>query len=277
MSEMDSSPFEPSPSQRPYEPTRPTSPFAQCGPPRLGILHLLVLTACVATYLGCGRAFRQAFAAVAESGTAQTVTFSPRPLEVAQGTLLGIGYGAALAGVLLWIARRWQGRPFPLHPGEFLLVMSGVAVAAQIAMWPVQWMIVAFQPPARYGLLTALSLMSLAIQASVWIWALVCLKTRRWRVFLLLIPASYLLLIVVAIMISMLGANVAAGNWSPLGVVIARLLVMGVLAIVLLKDHFAGARYPWTHWYGIATRMWIDGASAVAMLLWVLLPSSADL
>ena len=104
------SPLEPgtdSPDFTSKPPGEPRSPFApdyhlsEPADPRLGIVHLLVATACVAIYLGLEQTAR--------------------------------------GGLLLWVARRLRGMPFPRHPGEYMLVVEGILCLLFLGLgilWP---------------------------------------------------------------------------------------------------------------------------------------------
>ncbi len=112
---------------------QPLSDAVGIEPPRLGISHLMVLTACVAVYLGIARGLFGRYAQPdweQSLGTFQAILWG----------LHGIGAGAGLAGLILFVARRRRGWPFPVHPGEYLLVMIGVSTLLGL-IW--------LQPPPR--------------------------------------------------------------------------------------------------------------------------------
>jgi hypothetical protein len=88
--------------------------------PRLGLIHLLMWTACVAVWLGLQRVVGQLFWNSAHP-------FGDSILKIADTVLTSLGNGAALGGLLLWVARRRRGLPFPKHPGEYLLVVLGLS------------------------------------------------------------------------------------------------------------------------------------------------------
>ena len=107
----------------PEAPRKPPSaggrPLPGGDEPRLGIIHLIVGITCVAVYQGlqqtalnlCGPAL---------DGEETGILF--------KGMLLfsGLGAGIALGGPCLLGARVVRGVPFPIHPGDHLLVLWGV-------------------------------------------------------------------------------------------------------------------------------------------------------
>jgi len=148
--------------------------------PRLGILHLLVLTVCVAMYMGAMQVVLRNYPRIGPSPVGLDAYIAAR------GTLVGIGGGAALAGLVLWIGRRWRGMAFPVRPGEFLLVMAGVQQVLHLAQFYVvitalrntdDW---ALKHPA-WGIVWGFQIAALLIIAAVWLWVLVKVKVIPGR------------------------------------------------------------------------------------------------
>jgi hypothetical protein len=220
----------------------PTSadPCAEPREPRLGILHILIGTACVAVYLGLIQTVRHGLGTVAHvAGTGTGIVLAAMRL------LQGVGSGSALGGLVLWATRRTRGRPFPKHPGEYLLVVLGISSLLGLVLGFVISQMMESAPFRSWE--RAISLYNLVV-AIVWIWGALVLRARRWRAFFFLAAAFELLSCV------LLWAGVAhTGAWRlPLYV-----LVPVVLAVVVVKDHRQGLRYPWTHWLGVGVQMWI--------------------
>ena len=225
-------------------------------PPPLGILHLMVLTACVAICLAVNRPLAVPY---------RTESLRPAagPLGVAAGSLYSIGGGAALAGLLL-LTRRRRGLPFPEHPGEYLLVMTGVASTLDMISRAV--FLRFFEAPTLW-LYNLSSLAILGINCLVFLWAFVCVNTWRWRLFFLAIPAAKGVTVPVAYLLS---------RWLPPGTawlwrienLLPHLLVAAALVVVVLSDLFQRKSYPWTHWFGVGTRLWLE-AAAVPAFLWI--------
>ena len=229
-------------------------------PPRLGILHLMVLTACVAGHLGLTRA-RSLMIPLMITG--QAAVGPPGVFEAAAGTVHGIGSGAALAGLVLLVARRRRGFSFPVYPGEYLLVLVGFGVLARWANLACVCLIASFRGPAVVlSSFDAFLLHGLpfVLYASIFLWAVIRVKIPRWRIFLLAIPAGHVLLL---FLVRLSGGLYRLQIWA----LAPPLLVSIVLIVAVLKDHFDGRRYPWTHWFGVTTRLWLD-ASAIGVSLW---------
>ena len=225
--------------------------------PRLGIRHLMVLTACVAAYLGVFRALGRAF----DSGTfSETMPTD----EALVSTFYAIAGGAALAGMFLFAARRVRGMTFPFHPGEFLSILLGIGVVWDLVRTVVfNWVMLSGNERSfdLGGVYTVMGIGALVIHVAWWIWALVRLKRRRWRVFLVSMPVCHILAWVSFFSFSVFWSNV---TWAPvLSQLGGPILICVMLGIVVLRDHVRGLRYPWTHWFGVAVYFWRTAALTV--------------
>ena len=260
------------PGQSPFASTDSTgagTPLAdRPEPPRLGILHLMVLTACVALWMGILRAL-----ALATGGDLSTL--GSDSYQAMAGSLYGIGGGAGLAGLILFFARRLRGFRFPVHPGEYLLVISGISNTLWLAINPVYvWIAhrgISGQP--SMWVFWSVALAAFAINAAVFVWALVRVKIRRWRIFLLSIPVCHLA------GYGLMWMSVRIASPGPMFYVIqnvAPLAAAVVLLIVVIQDHLEGKRYPWSHWMGIALRLWLAVVGIVSSL-WLILTWDAAL
>jgi len=261
---------------------------AQPEPPRLGILHLMVLTACVAIWMGIDLGLRP------RAGL-DIPTPSWEAYWLSVQTVRGILQGAALTGLILFLARRLRGIPFPKWPGEYLLVILGMSVALgpdREAMYVVASLVWhddpaatalglarrgGYMPVMRSGapigwpltcVIWTMGLGPFAVNAAVFIWALVRVRIRRWRVFFLSIPACYIAgLPLVWLMVRILQPGLMA-------LVIQGVIPAGasvVLLVVVLKDHFDGKQYPWSHWLGVALRLSFDVVGLITLLWWTVL------
>lgn len=253
---------EPAPTDSPEKTLRPHSGRA---PPRLGIVHLLVWTACVALYLGLTRM-------MTEMIVAHTADYSPAPATLRgtlAGTFNGIGSGTALGGLLLFASRPSRGFRFPSHPGEYLWVLLGLGVAIRLVGMSLTtvWYILAGGGTA---LTTWVSwpflLLSLVLHVAIWIWVLVRVKKRRWRVYFAILIASNVLYFAPVALLARLAPALVPALGSIVHIVL-RLAVDTVLVVVLLKDLADAERYPWTHWLGAVTRLWFTAVSVGAILL----------
>jgi hypothetical protein len=247
-----------------HEPATPieaheASPALARPEPRLGILHLLVLTACVAVYMGIARAVSLAM-------RDRTLLESADAFQLTAGMFHGIGAGAALAGLLLVVVRRRRGLLCPKRPGEYLLVWMGFGVVARLAViLPLALASVSFGTASVYEVYRMFALLALfSVQAILWVWILIRLKAWPWRLFFMAIPVAY----IASAFLMVVGAYSGMGRTAILLNVVPQSLLILVLLTVVARDHFSGERYSWTHWYGVATRLWID-AGTIATGLWL--------
>jgi hypothetical protein len=227
------------------------SPFAagydpaSCPEPRLGILHLLGATTCVAVYFGLVQTIR--LIAFDQPGPAD-----PSVAAEASGVLYGLGWGLSLGGLVLWFVRRWRGMPFPRHPGEYMLLVEATVCLLLLAR----------------GFLSAyVSVMlergSLALSVPLWgntipfvfdlcraiVWTVAGFRIgiRRWRRFFFLVAVSEIIVYFFACGGFALGFAAFCGG---------EVLVVIVLAAIVARDHRRGLRYPWSHWAGVAIWFW---------------------
>jgi hypothetical protein len=252
----------------PEAPSEPTPAPEQPETPRLGILHLMVLTACVAVSMGIMRVSIRVSALLAEEAGS---TLGLRPFLATAGTLYGIGGGGALAGLLLFFARRLRRMRFPIHPGEYLLVLSAVSVSLEeLAFLPLYWTPEGFDLSGgtRWWLFTVLGRGAFVVRAVVFIWAVVNVRIRRWRVFFLSIPICYVAGLALAwLMVRIVQPSLMIYMIRTLASAGASVFLLGVV----LKDHFARQRYPWSHWLGVALRLWSDACGVITLLWWTIL------
>lgn len=231
----------------PQSSAQPIDPSGEPEQPRLGILHLLVWPACVAVYLGIlGLVF-------------PTDASGRMPVH---WVLNAIGSGAALGGLLLWVARRLRGWRFPRYPGEYLLAALGLCALLFGLWYPLSGMLVrrganVFPSNAVNIALTVVLLGRVA----VFVWAGVRVKVRRWRWLLLAIAVES------ALPAAMLWVGPLA-YFRPLwlGYEVAQAAIVVWLVALSGTDHLRGFRYPWTHWLGVAVPLW---QGALVLATWV--------
>lgn len=219
--------------------------------PRLGILHFMVWTACVAAYLGLAR----------------VLTFPPSdriPVPfMAAWAMHATGAGAALGGLGLLAARRWRGLPFPVHPGEYLLVVLGFGSVLGLAARATLRLALAREEAEFFnsGYFLLWHLVDFAfpfVYALIFLWPLVRVKIPRWRWFFGTLIAGHFI------------RQLMFCGGPTLGNVASKVLFCGVvllLVTVVLWDHFQGKRYPWTHWAGVFVSLWFDGL-AIGWSVW---------
>ena len=227
-------------------PAEPRSPFAPGHQPsghpdpRLGIVHLLVGTACVAIYLGLEQ--------TARGLPVDVVNLSERTIVLEAFRLLyALGAGIALGGLLLWVARRLRGMPFPRHPGDYMLVVEGILCLLFLGLgllWPL------LNVMSEHGLIYPWwsgIVFLYVINALVWFAAARWIGIRAWRRFFFLCAGARLL----ACCLDCGGLFRFAAGHPALYV-----LICAVLVVIVVREHRRGLRYPWTHWLGVGIRIW---------------------
>jgi hypothetical protein len=205
-----------------------TGQAAPSAPP-LRIVHILLFTATTAGYLMALRHWLRL--AGPESD----------PAEMTIGLLAAeaVCVGPALGTVYLWRGWRERGYRFPLHGGEWLLVIfAGFALVTTLARVilasPNQLYVGTNALPAFGVLFGLLALGGLMVY-------LACSPHRlppRWRVFfgvktLALTSAVFL-------------------SEGDIGWLVVSSSEWAALWIVTVADGGVSQRYPWTHWLGIA-------------------------
>lgn len=227
----------------------PTPDPYQGAEPRLGIIHLLVWTACVAFLLGINQSFPSS---LPQAGSAAR-------LAMGMG-FQSLGNGAALAGLLLWGWRRYGGRAFPRFPGEYFLVILGVISALSIPSTVIEWFLAASTDSAgEWAWIAALMGWGCAyglVAAIAYLVAAVHMKARRRR-------AVFLLCLGIGILrwsaILLTHGTVA---WHALG-----FIADAIVGTALWLDWRDRLRYPWPHWLGIAVLFW----GTIGQLTWLFL------
>ncbi len=252
------SPFAPSASGGPRSPFR-APPEA----PRLGILHLMVWTACTAVHLGWLTTLMQL----------ETMPEAPGPgtmLLLLQGSY-SIVAGAALGGLLLWLARCWRRFPFLVHPGEYLLVVLGLLFLMNMVFQSAWWLPVFAGDPSGWPFSTCVSAtliyaIPMLVGGLIFLWPAIRVKSLGWRLYFALAAASCLFVGCWRVVSESTYLWRFDAEWS-------RALPLAVLLVVVARDHTAGRRYPWTHWAGVAAAVW----DVVTQLVWLVVMIVAPL
>ena len=229
-------------------PAIPDEASADVSCPRLGLIHLLAWTACVALCLGLQRVVGQLFWNPARP-------FGDSVLKIASTVLTSLGNGAALGGLLLWVARRRRGLPFPEHPGEYLLVVLGLG---EVVRWSYSLLLLPVTP-ATLTRNMALLYGREVLAVVVLLWPLLAVRSRRWRVFFgAMLASRALMLLYWVLSLSWLSLR-APATFSGLLLSCLVLLVAAdaILVVIVLRERWGGVRYPWTHWAGVAVALWL--------------------
>jgi hypothetical protein len=85
------------------------------------------------------------------------------------------------------------------------------------------------------------------IHAALWMVADLRIGLRRWQTFFFLCAVSRVLTGLLTL--SEIDRFIAA-YYVPY------VLVTIFLAVIVVRDHLQGIRYPWSHWLGVAIRFW---------------------
>ena len=241
-----------SPEPRPPKPPPSTSaaPSPARNRPQIGIAHLLVWTACVAVYLGLVRTW----AGWLESFNPFGGTYST--IKTVLGSL---AYGAAVGGLVLWIARRARGLAFPKHPGEYLLVVTGLRLTLHVShVFLALWIRHSAPDPTSTALPRAMAIGFPVLYSLLVLWPVLALKNRRWRGFFVALLAVQVLraLTFMPILVHF-GQRLYILFTLAVGPAVLDIAADAILIVIVFRDHRQRIRYPWTHWLGVAVRLWL--------------------
>ncbi len=261
MAAMDSDPVPPPPDASPGSPFRP-----EPEPPRLGILHLLVWTACVAVYFSLTHAVYSRQMVQAAQLDLDSMGFG-----VGLWVMEGIVSGTALGGLLLLASRRYQRLRFPRQPGETLWALLGIAAVMELlSSW--LWYLAAGEPGSNVhaGLWVSLDggfrFLTIVVLSVLYLFAAARTKTGRWRLYLITVAAAN----VVVFFLPCMGVILFSVRWALVFSLGPQLIPLVVLLGVALKDFLTGDRYGWTHWSGVGIAL-CNGVILATQLVWWIL------
>jgi hypothetical protein len=181
------------------------------------------------------------------------------------GVIRAPSEGAAVVGLLIFFAGRFRGLAFPSQPGEFLWLAEGMAIAVflfgDIVIAAAH--IIKLDDPAIYFVLEGAAVLAVGLVA---IAAIGCMPTSRWRFFFGMTG-------VVAF-----GQSVLAGlrytdvvpyseTSNNIVLLISTIPAVGQLLFCIAVDRRYGIHYTWTHWVGIAIRVF-GAAMSILIMLW---------
>ena len=225
------------------------NPFAE--PPRLGIIHLLVWTACVAFYLGIIRSFWLLLPGGSE--TSGALIFA---------NLFGMANGTALGGLVLFAARRYRRIRFPVHPGEVLLVALGVSTVLGLILYVPFLLYVSINfhslsLKGRTADLAPLLLLNMFGNAAIFLVSMAFTNVPRWRGFFITVAAF-------SVICGCIGGPMNAVLLFPVLGMMSPIAGL-VLCFVVFLDVTQRIKYPWTHWVGVGIAIWIT------VVMWLLI------
>jgi hypothetical protein len=212
--------------------------------PRLGIIHLLGWTACVAAYFGT----RRWLALLSGLEPAATPRSWPWFLE---GCLWGFCNATALGGPVLLAARRLRRLPFPQYPGETWFVILGLMVVIDKMRRPLAvFMPIPFSTSIP-GYYVYLYLVRDALVALLFLVGTIRTKSLRWRLCFGSYLATLALLVIRDAMIGLTSFDRVLDGRAPLMMAaIGSVCLIGAAVKDFVDRHRTG--YPWTHWTGVA-------------------------
>lgn len=208
-------------------------------PPRLGIAHLLVWTACCAAFLGAARSLAQ------------------RPAGIVGAAFLvavAMGAGTAWAGLAITLIRAARGRPWPIEPGQWLLATLGVMEAAELG--------VLFG--AAHGMRNQQAVV-LAVSACAFVLPTFSRRLEpRWRWLFAATCVCFALPLLVSVPAARLDVPLVAlqavSHLSPRRLTVA--LAVAAVALAAVEPGRTGRG--WLHWVGIVAAVWLAAVSFLA-------------
>ena len=220
---------------------RQQSPSTKPPPPRFGLAHPLLWTACFCGYLAVVRALSQQ-----QIGWVGAVV----------ATLQAIGGG--WVGLLIFASRRLRRAGWPIEPGEWLLAVLGTRLVLEVSLAQVPKAFFT-APETVLAALTGCLLVVPALSRRLptpWK-VLFCVLALLYSGPLLAIclqfgpPEHQVTLTQIARFISWLRSGVTAS------------LVVVVAGVV----HFRGRRFGWLHWAGLGVCLWMTALPAISSAL----------
>jgi len=230
--------------------------------PRLGIIHLMGWTACVAFQFAMVRAF---------SLPGTTPRFEP---SVVVWIGAEIGRATALGGLVLLAVRRYRGLRFSGQPGEAFLVLLGVGVALGIVQRFAHFVVIR-SPAGPVLVMQMFGLLGILLLAVMYMRAAIKTRIPRWRGFFVAAIAVYPLtyaLMYLAMAAGAPGSNLGR-SLTPLLIQSPELILGALLVYIAIRDARQDRSYRWTHWLGIGVGLW-NGAMRLltgAIVTWMLL------
>lgn len=228
--------------------------------PRLQIFHLLMWVTGSALILAV---YRQSNMGQRGQTNASQIVWSA--LIVVQSML----YGGAVCSLPIYLARKLKGIPFPVHPGQWLLLISGVMHVLQFAHWGV------------LQLLDSTVMSDLVLPRFVWAGGYavisvtaVCLgivaavaqrDSRLWMAFFLIGSARHAVAVLWYLALAMFIDRL---DWfGPLNLVVSGGIgiVSAALLLCIWQDLARGVRRDWMHWAGVAVQL----GSATVTACWL--------
>jgi len=217
-----------------------TAPSVQQRPPPLSIAHLLVWTA-LAAVLMCWMTW-----------LARLQGLAPGPTQLAWRVLIPMTGGANLGGLLLLLVWRIRRIPFPVAPGEWLLVSQGLSLLLAVPIESAftccfvtnvgSWQLFALIYEVTMSLVAVLPFALPAV---------LCRERGIWKLFFW----AAAILEILSAAISLLPGSFTAVSpllWAMVEMS-KHLLIAAILAWAIIDDRRRHRTRTWTHWAGLMT------------------------
>ena len=226
-------------------PSKGDSPFDLPRQPPIGIIHVLIWTACTALLMAGHRWFNTSGEMSDEHALFRTVT----------SVLNSILYGMALGGPILLVYRRLTGgAPFPVQPGHWLLLVEGFGCLIIWSAFVGTRVLERWNDTPDYDMFYV-AVRVLTIQASLAV-VLACVGWRfrgelYWRLYFWIRLPFYM-----AVALAWLPPLVSHYTQVPFslvnGVQSCGVFVWGLwLVAAVIADWAKAKRRDWLHWLGV--------------------------
>jgi hypothetical protein len=232
--------------------------------PRLAIVHLLVLTACIALVLALTRI-------VWLPGRYASATVFENLVWLA----IGFWVGTALSGAMLAVAQWKASRPYPIHPGEWLWLANGATVFVGLLVYAPGAALL--ERPALMRVAEGLLLCGLIpgfyLHLLVLIVAAARVDETHWRANIVVCALSYPLQCGCCTFFPAATTRMHPDiGW--LFLLAPALLRLATVLIASTVDLRRANKRPWSHWTGLSLQVALDATVLVAMA--VTLAASLD-
>lgn len=214
----------------------------QTPPPRFGIQHLLLWTACWGVYMALTRRY---------------LGNDPGVSSLLSVALFGVGYSAGLLGLAICLTRQVSGATWPIEPGEWLLMMIGaVFVFSEVQA-------IAFPNlfNSSFRVLTALRCLLLLVpilgQSMPW----------RWKYLFAVLLSIHLGVVTYLLLDGEPALTGRLGQFSALIIFHSNGALLDWVIPVFWSafDYRNHSKYTWLHWLGIIAGGWLSGCVAMTM------------
>lgn len=230
--------------------------------PRLGIIHIMLWTACVAVMLTIQGGIYQ----VIQTPEASVLRML---LRGAWAAVLGAG----LATLFVFFARRRRGIPFPVHPGHWLLLILGTTYGLHQLAWVPTFFVNDWVHEHNDGVEFVQALVRASVPlAACGLYAVATAAHRcctRWAVLFGLRAGASAFMCCLGLLEALMLATAGYPREFWRVAYLIEFFFWFVMAVTVVLDVRARSARDWLHWTGVAM---IQTASTLACI-WYLLNS----